>query len=465
MLLIQVFPLNETHSTPTCCTEQSSDVAIDPCGAISLMRIIYISHSYFYEAVCTIMTSSPTVRFVNVTNSGSTKRVRVNIVYERGLETNLATLSGQGGWSDDVPPSLDLEGYEDEVPEWGGAEQEVSSGVADWGDYGEQDGAGACTSRSSELNWEEGKCCVQYSPTRELDKSLAEGKFQDTKSHWDAKEFVPAAGVDGCRSKQQHSNEEPGSQSGRTAFCRLCKIQVKSTLRRTHIYSHHLQQPMYKCPLCDISSTYHLSNIRVHIRKIHNVANEPVCFKEKLENDINSLLYRCFGDRQIFRRQDPEVITCLNDIINSVCNGTSLDIRTSKTTASSFLPLSHVSASQLIADGAVSNTPFIDSAFSVRSQPRNTCRLCFETNVKHLERHVLQYHIKKPMYLCPHCTFSSFYSPTSVKDHIKTRHSLCSPVPIDVRNEYTELIQSVYDQCFLDDPNTFLNRIFLRQPS
>ncbi|ETN83141.1 hypothetical protein NECAME_07557, partial [Necator americanus] len=131
--------------------------------------------------------------------------------------------------------------------------------------------------------------------------------------------------------------------------------------------------------------------------------------------------------------------------------------------ASSFLPLSHVSASQLIADGAVSNTPFIDSAFSVRSQPRNTCRLCFETNVKHLERHVLQYHIKKPMYLCPHCTFSSFYSPTSVKDHIKTRHSLCSPVPIDVRNEYTELIQSVYDQCFLDDPNTFLNRIFLRQ--
>ncbi|ETN83140.1 hypothetical protein NECAME_07556, partial [Necator americanus] len=281
-----------------------------------------------------------------------TKRVRVNIVYERGLETNLATLSGQGGWSDDVPPSLDLEGYEDEVPEWGGAEQEVSSGVADWGDYGEQDGAGACTSRSSELNWGRSvnadenfgspflryhinlkrKANAAYSPTRELDKSLAEGKFQDTKSHWDAKEFVPAAGVDGCRSKQQHSNEEPGSQSGRTAFCRLCKIHVKSTLRRTHIYSHHLQQPMYKCPLCDISSTYHLSNIRVHIRKIHNVANEPVCFKEKLENDINSLLYRCFGDRQIFRRQDPEVITCLNDIINSVCNGTSLDIRTSKTT-------------------------------------------------------------------------------------------------------------------------------------
>lgn len=135
----------------------------------------------------------------------------------------------------------------------------------------------------------------------------------------------------------------------------------------------------------------------------------------------------------------------------------------------------------------------------MRSQPRNTCRLCFETNVKHLERHVLQvvlfssvppeqcsnllqHHIKKPMYLCPYCNFSSCYSPASVKDHIKvrethfagrkplfssipiqTRHSMYDPVPVDMRDEYAELIQSVYDQCFLDDPNTFLNRFLLRQ--
>ncbi|EYB82102.1 hypothetical protein Y032_0367g42 [Ancylostoma ceylanicum] len=75
----------------------------------------------------------------------------------------------------------------------------------------------------------------------------------------------------------------------------------------------------------------------------------------------------------------------------------------------------------------------------------------------------LQHHIKKPMYLCPYCNFSSCYSPASVKDHIKTRHSIYEPVPIDMRDEYTELIQSVYDQCFLDDPNTFLNRFLLRQ--
>lgn len=34
----------------------------------------------------------------------------------------------------------------------------------------------------------------------------------------------------------------------------------------------HVRRPVYKCPLCDVSSTYHLSNIRVHIRKIHNIA-------------------------------------------------------------------------------------------------------------------------------------------------------------------------------------------------
>ncbi|RCN49931.1 hypothetical protein ANCCAN_03967 [Ancylostoma caninum] len=33
-------------------------------------------------------------------------------------------------------------------------------------------------------------------------------------------------------------NDRPSEiQSGRTAFCRLCRIHVKSTLRRTHIYS------------------------------------------------------------------------------------------------------------------------------------------------------------------------------------------------------------------------------------
>ncbi|KHJ81450.1 hypothetical protein OESDEN_18864 [Oesophagostomum dentatum] len=67
------------------------------------------------------------------------------------------------------------------------------------------------------------------------------------------------------------------------------------------------------------------------------------------------------------------------------------------------------------------------------------------------------------MYLCPYCSFSSCYSPASVKDHIKTKHNMFDPVPVDVRDEYTELIQSTYDQCFVDDSAPFLNRLFLKQ--
>ncbi|KAK6012149.1 hypothetical protein OSTOST_22706, partial [Ostertagia ostertagi] len=98
-----------------------------------------------------------------------------------------------------------------------------------------------------------------------------------------------------------------------------------------------------------------------------------------------------------------------------------------------------------------------------RSQSRNTCRLCFESNVKHLERHVLQHHIKQPMFLCPCCNFSSCYSSTSVKDHIKTRHSMFDPVPLDVREEYVELIQTVYNQCFVDETSALVGRIAFRQ--
>ncbi|EYB82103.1 hypothetical protein Y032_0367g43 [Ancylostoma ceylanicum] len=82
--------------------------------------------------------SPSVVRYINVKNNEGVKRIRVNVIYERGLQTNLATLSGQRCWLDDAPPPLDLEGYEDEVPEWGGAEQEVSSGVTEWADCGEQ---------------------------------------------------------------------------------------------------------------------------------------------------------------------------------------------------------------------------------------------------------------------------------------------------------------------------------------
>ncbi|KAK6047344.1 hypothetical protein COOONC_15151, partial [Cooperia oncophora] len=88
-----------------------------------------------------------------------------------------------------------------------------------------------------------------------------------------------------------------------------------------HIYSCHLRRPIYRCPICDVSSTYHLSNIRVHIKKVHHMTSEPLCYKEEYENEMNAFLYSCFGDHQIFRRQDPDVVACLTDMLNCVSNG------------------------------------------------------------------------------------------------------------------------------------------------
>ncbi|VDP06299.1 unnamed protein product [Heligmosomoides polygyrus] len=316
------------------------------------------------------------VRFVRVGNSLGATRIRVNIVYEGGLQTKLSNLTTAQKWSGgDSPPSIDFEGYEDEVPEWGGIEQEVSTGTACWS------------------------------------KSVGEDE------------------------------EAFGIRTSRFSTLVNAMIQIG-----TRALWCHVRRPVYKCPLCDVSSTYHLSNIRVHIRKIHNIADEPICFKDEYENEVNAFLYRCFGDHQIFRRQDPEVVACLNDILNCINDG---EYCISSTRVKS-------------SGGSIFNEQPI---FAARSQPRNTCRVCFESNVKHLERHVLQHHIKQPMFLCPCCNFSSCYSPTSVKNHIKTRHNMFDPLPLDIRDEYAELIQSVYNQCFVDDTSSLASRIAFKQHS
>ncbi|CAJ0603332.1 unnamed protein product [Cylicocyclus nassatus] len=398
------------------------------------------------------------VRFVTVRSSGGIKRIRVNVTYERGFSSAPTPLD-EKSWFTDAPPSLDLEGYVDEVPEWGGAEQEISSRVPKREDCGEQyrviDEPSTSTSSRSwdKYNTEQ---LTLFASRDEKPESLkrkttlaltftgtdglarVRGIFPESQSSQNSRSIAPNDANYAYR-RQHEQGSRNHVQSERIAICRLCNIRVKSTLRRTHIYSDHLGKPMFKCPFCDVSSTYHQSNIRVHIKKIHNVTEEPICFKDQFEDDINSFLYRCFGDRQIFRRQDPEVIACLNDILNYVCDGVAVKFSVSD----DFREFTRNSSRQLA--GGVNNlsNSFVSPAFALSAQPRNTCRLCSETNVKHLERHVLQHHIKKPMYLCPYCDFSNCYSPASVKDHIKNRHSLCD-LPIDLRDENSELIQSTF---------------------
>ncbi|KAK6035958.1 hypothetical protein COOONC_26537, partial [Cooperia oncophora] len=222
--------------------------------------------------------------------------------------------------------------------------------------------------------------------------------------------------------------EEFEFRSGRTAFCRICQLHVKSTSD--------------KYVTCDVQYTDALFVMSL----------QRITFRT-----FEFILRNCFGDHQIFRRQDPDVVACLTDMLNCVSNGS-----TACMTMTDFCSRSDGQEERvpLAAAGSIFSEP---PAILARTHSRNTCRLCFESNVKHLERHVLQHHIKQPMFLCPCCNFSSCYSPTSVKDHIKTRHSMYDPVPLDVRDEYAEIIQTVYNQCFVDDSAVLASRIAFKQ--
>ncbi|VDL80531.1 unnamed protein product [Nippostrongylus brasiliensis] len=68
------------------------------------------------------------VHVVSIGDSKGVKRLRVNVIYERRSGAGSSPVAEEV----DSPPQIDFEGYGDEIPEWGGIEQEVSSGHANW---------------------------------------------------------------------------------------------------------------------------------------------------------------------------------------------------------------------------------------------------------------------------------------------------------------------------------------------
>ncbi|VDO55581.1 unnamed protein product [Haemonchus placei] len=347
----------------------------------------------------------PTVRFVDVKNNRGIKRVRVNIIYEKVPPRNASGLADDPNWLNDAPPSIDLEGYEDDVPEWGGIEQEISSGVPDW---------------------VEGE---------EIDNEVSEDSYY-VSNLWST------GGLD----------QVDGSAPNHNLINRKRKAIKMDTCFR---------YPSGSSGLCSEYPTAasHCNPVPAGMSiVVREELSEPISCKEEYESEMNAFLYSCFGDHQIFRRQDPDVVACLIDILNCVSSGKSIRMTPSTDVCSGSI--AQVGRDRPVTTGSIFGD---QSPLLARTQSRNTCRLCFETNVKHLERHVLQHHIKQPMFLCPYCNFSSCYSPTSVKDHIKTRHSMLEPVPLDVRDEYAELIQTVYAQCFVDENSLLASRINFKQ--
>uniref|UniRef100_A0A915A9W4 C2H2-type domain-containing protein n=2 Tax=Parascaris univalens TaxID=6257 RepID=A0A915A9W4_PARUN len=244
--------------------------------------------------------------------------------------------------------------------------------------------------------------------------------------------------------------DDSSSQSA----CRLCAQIVHLPLRIRHIYREHLAVPIFKCPLCAYSSTYHRTNVVAHMRKRHGVPSQdavPQCTKNEYRTEVEALLYSCFGDTRLVRRRSPSIVECVRDLIDGVCGN------------------SHSSCSQRkfiersCEDGGEQRYPtaadFVDE-LTVSRKRRNVgssalyasiCALCHLSGILHRERHVLQHHLNEDVFKCPCCNFSSCYAKNSVKDHIRTQHShIVSAEPMDLRSHFRDRIDYLYTRCFLN---------------
>ncbi|PIO75149.1 L-allo-threonine aldolase domain protein [Teladorsagia circumcincta] len=159
-----------------------------------------------------------------------------------------------------------------QVPEWGGIEQEVSSGAPDW---------------------------VEEENENEVFRLVkAPGDNVTFSELWSSGSQMQTDGV----ITNRHSSRR------------------KRKALKTNVY--------FRCPggssdlSSDSPSVASLSNPGSTGTSIDFIVlkekrtSEPICLKEEYENEVNAFLYSCFGDHQIFRRQDPDVVACLVDMIS-----------------------------------------------------------------------------------------------------------------------------------------------------
>uniref|UniRef100_A0A914XF75 C2H2-type domain-containing protein n=1 Tax=Plectus sambesii TaxID=2011161 RepID=A0A914XF75_9BILA len=81
------------------------------------------------------------------------------------------------------------------------------------------------------------------------------------------------------------------------------------------------------------------------------------------------------------------------------------------------------------------------------------CHVC-QAGVHRLKKqHILEVHVKKPLYVCPHCEFFSVSSKQRVNRHARTKHPGEGPSlsAVDRETEYHQLIVEWERKCFPDD--------------
>ncbi|KJH49943.1 hypothetical protein DICVIV_03890 [Dictyocaulus viviparus] len=102
-----------------------------------------------------------------------------------------------------------------------------------------------------------------------------------------------------------------------------------------------------------------------------------------------------------------------------------------------------------------SGTPI--SRIAVRGYKKTYCFVCKRHINKEGKRsqgprrHLLQHHVRRPLFQCPHCSHSSFYDKFHVTSHMKRIHHDKSDRLINRSSEFDSEVEEWYKRCFGDD--------------
>lgn len=115
--------------------------------------------------------------------------------------------------------------------------------------------------------------------------------------------------------------------------------------------------------------------------------------------------------------------------------------------------------SLLQSDSGISSASSINSGTPmsrrvVRAYKKTYCYICrthINKNGRRSQgprRHLLQYHVRRPLFQCPHCSHASFYDKFHVTSHMRRIHQDYTDRLVNRSSEFEEEVERWYERCF-----------------
>ncbi|KAH7731442.1 zinc finger protein [Aphelenchoides avenae] len=280
--------------------------------------------------------------------------------------------------------------------------------------------------------------------------------------------------------------EEPRVQ------CKECGMEMKTEDRQIHVYRHHLKEPrLYECPLCDFAHHACSSDVKAHIKFSHREQPDlaPKANLITYAKEINEWNDRCFPG-WINRRLPATTVEDFNR-----CRLCEVEVRqTSRHIAEVHLmiplhqcPLCEYGAAESrlvrrhmknnhkkkeikglepIANVVERRTEFSelhDQCFPGRPKRlsnitisdegrRAKCKICGMTiSKKRRLQHLLERHLRKPMFKCRYCPMTSEYDKSAIEAHMTSEHSdKPHREPLSEVSKNSAEIKELAKKCFND---------------